>query len=306
MTFDFSICTPVYNRVSLLPRLYKSLLENNSEDLTFEWLLIDDGSSDDIGNFVKQVELNERVSFRYIKKENEGKHSCLNIAFEQAQGELLLILDSDDLLAPNALTKVKKLWTHHKHNPKLAGIIGHCLKLGSNELLGDTFPQNEMLSTLLANSHKLNLSGDRCDFIRTDLLRNKRFPIIEGERFMPEAIVMQDLDLEYKYLCVNDSFKIVEYQEGGLSDSYSLLAMNNPQGMVLRFERILNEKGLLKQVDFKAKIKMYGHFTRYVLHAKKPLVSNLLSINKFYFTAFVLGTFAGVSLFFKDKNASKG
>jgi len=300
MNFDFTICTPVYNRAELLPRLYKSLLDNCVDNITFEWLLIDDGSTDDIDSFVQQVEFNEQVSFRYIKKENQGKHSCLNIAFEQAKSELFLILDSDDLLALNALVRIKKLWAKHKSNPKLAGVIGHCLTMDSGELLGDKFPENEMLSTILANSYQLNLAGDRCDFIRTTLLAHKKFPIIDSERFMPEAIVMQDFDLDYKYLCINDTFKVVEYQQGGLSDSYARLAMRNPQGMVLRFEKILNEKGLLRQVDSKAKIKMYGNYIRYLLHSKRALVANLSSINKYFPLAFIMGCLAGVSLYVKD------
>jgi glycosyltransferase involved in cell wall biosynthesis len=305
MKFDFSVCTPVYNRAKLLPRLYKSLLENSFDNVTFEWLLIDDGSTDDIESFISQVNFSDQVLFRYIKKENQGKHSCLNIAFEQANSELFLILDSDDLLAPNALMKIKSLWKEHKKAPKLAGIIGNCLAMESGKMLGDSFPQNAMLSTILANSYKLNLAGDRCDFIRTELLKNKRFPIIDGERFMPEAIVMQDFDLNYKYLCINDFFKVVEYQQGGLSDSYARLAMNNPQGMVLRFEKILNEVNLLKQVDFKAKIKMYGNYSRYLLHSNRSFFSNVLSISKFYPFAFIIGFFAGISLYFKDNYTRK-
>jgi glycosyltransferase involved in cell wall biosynthesis len=306
MMFDFSICTPVFNRAILLPRLYLSLLENCEENTTFEWLLIDDGSTDDIASFVEQVEQDNKLIFRYIKKTNEGKHSCLNIAFAEAQGELLLILDSDDLLKPDALLLAKKRWTENRLDHNIAGLIGHCVTLDSNKMLGDSFPQDRMLSTLLANSYRLNLAGDRCDFVRVDLLRNKRFPVIEGENFMPEAVIMLDFDLHYQYLCVDEVFKIVEYQTGGLSDSFSRLAMRNPRGMVLRFEKILNEKGLLTQVDFKAKVKMAANYTRYLLHSKHGFISHMLTIRKFFAVTFIIGVAAGIVLYFKDIATIKG
>jgi glycosyltransferase involved in cell wall biosynthesis len=306
MTFDFSICTPVFNRADLLPRLYKSLCENMSCDVSFEWLLIDDGSTDAIEKFVQQVKADNIVSLRYIKKNNQGKHSCLNVAFEQAKGELLLILDSDDLLAPNALKTVAELWSGTAQKNKFAGIIGLCNALSTNEVSGDKFPSSPYYSTLVANAYKLNMLGDRCDFIRTDLLREKKFPIINGEKFMSEAVVMLDFDIDYKYICINECLKIIEYQVGGISNNFAKLSMKNPEGMVLRFERMLNERALMVQVSFKSKLKMYGNYIRYLLHSKKPFIANVYRIKKYFPLAFSIGFVAGVCLMIKDKITIKG
>lgn len=300
MKIDFSICTPVYNRAHLLPRLYQSLIDNLSGSVCFEWLLVDDGSSDNITPFVKSVYDEGLVPFTYIKKQNEGKHSCLNLFFEQAKGELLLILDSDDLLATNSLFKVKSLWTNIEDKQRCAGIIGLCALI-DDKLLSDPFPASPMYSTLLANAYELCLAGDRCDFIRTDLLREKRFPIIQHEKFMPEAVVMLDFDIDYKYYCVNEVLKIVEYQEAGLSNNFTKLAMKNPKGMILRFERILNEKRLLKQINFFSKIKMYGNHSRYVLHSSAKYFQQVHSIKKYYFLPFIIGMISGILLYLRDK-----
>jgi glycosyltransferase involved in cell wall biosynthesis len=302
MPFDFTIATPVYNRAELLPRLYQSLVNNCSEQLSFEWLLVDDGSTDDIEGFINKKKAQNLFSFRYIKKKNEGKHSCLNHIFEKAQGQLTLILDSDDVLVTGALAKVKALWDNTATDKaNLAGVIGLCETLGTGKVSGDCFPRSPMYSTLLNNSYKLNMTGDRCDFIRTELLRNKKFPIIEGEKFMPEAVVMLDFDIDYQYLCVNETFKDIEYQSGGISNNFAKLSMKNPEGMLLRFERILNEQALLQQVDFKAKVKMYGNHSRYLLHSKNGFLTNFLNLKKYYLLPCLIGVLAGFTLYCKDK-----
>ncbi|WP_448547024.1 glycosyltransferase family A protein [Thalassotalea fusca] len=300
MQFQFTIGTPVYNRAHLLPRLYSSLLQNHAVAANFEWLLIDDGSTDDIQAFVEQVKADNIIPFSYIKKSNEGKHSCLNFIFKEARGELIIVLDSDDLLAESALSRAQKIWQDIENKQNIAGIIGLCTQLNKGDVLGDKFPSSPMYSTIVANAYQLNMRGDRCDFVRSDLLKNKRFPIIAGEKFMPEALITLDFDIDYKYLCVNDTFKIVEYQQEGISNNFAKLCMNNPKGLILRFERMLREDGLLKQINFKSKIKMYGNYTRYLLHDKQPILKKLTSLKIFYPAAFIIGCILGSLLFVKD------
>lgn len=305
MHYSFTIGTPVFNRAHLLPRLYESLLKNHQEFPCFEWLLIDDGSTDDIQDFVNKVEADNLITFKYIKKANEGKHSCLNYIFKEAVGELTLILDSDDLLADNALAKVNSLWVKLENKEKIAGVIGLCIKLLDKTVLGDKFPKSPMFSTLVANAYSLNMRGDRCDFVRSDLLKDKRFPLISGEKFMSEAVVMLDFDIDYQYLCVNDTFKVVEYQSEGISNNFAKLSMKNPEGLVLRFERILTKDELLKQINIYSKIKMYGNYCRYLLHSKQSVMKKLLIIKKFYPLAFLIGCLAGTFLYLKDKATIK-
>lgn len=300
MKYDFSICTPVYNRAPLLPRLYKSLLDNMHCEVSYEWILIDDGSTDNIDDFVKHIKQENKIEFTYIKKKNGGKHTCLNVFFKRAAGELTLILDSDDMLADKALIKAKNIWVGERDKEKTAGIIGLCSSLNDGKVLGDTFPNSPMKSTLIANSYALKMKGDRCDFIRSDLLSKKSFPLINDENFMPEAVVMIDFDIDYKYLCVNDIFKVVEYQDSGLSENYNKIAMKNPLGMILRFEKVLNNKELIIQADFISKLKFYGNYFRYVLHSYKKTKSIKTKIRKFYFFHFVAGIFLGTAMYFYD------
>ena len=67
-----TILTTTYNRASLLQQCYESLSRQICKD--FEWLVVDDGSSD------RTEEVIENPSFiiRYVKKQNGGKHTALN------------------------------------------------------------------------------------------------------------------------------------------------------------------------------------------------------------------------------------
>ena len=99
-----TVFTPAYNRAVTLPRLYESLLRQTCFD--FEWLIIDDGSSDDTSRLIHSFTGEGKFPVRYVYKENGGKHTAHNLALEEAEGEWFLCVDSDDTLAPDAVEMV--------------------------------------------------------------------------------------------------------------------------------------------------------------------------------------------------------
>ena len=74
-----TIFTPTYNRAYILPKLYKSLCAQIESNDLFEWLIIDDASSDNTLELVNKWKA-ERHSFeiRYYRQEHGGKHRALN------------------------------------------------------------------------------------------------------------------------------------------------------------------------------------------------------------------------------------
>lgn len=67
-----TIFTPSYNRAYILPNLYQSLLTQTDTD--FEWVVVDDGSSDGTENLVKGWQTENEISIQYCKQLNQGKH----------------------------------------------------------------------------------------------------------------------------------------------------------------------------------------------------------------------------------------
>ena len=95
-----SIITPVFNTERYLPACIESVLSQSFKD--FEFLLVDDGSSDDSGAICDGYAAKDsRV--RVFHKENGGVSSARNLALDHARGEWLYFVDSDDELLPGGL-----------------------------------------------------------------------------------------------------------------------------------------------------------------------------------------------------------
>ena len=101
MNIKLTLFTPTYNRAHLLERLYSSIKKQTYHH--FEWLIVDDGSTDNTNEVVKTFIEEGIITIKYVFKRNGGKHRAINEGVQQAQGELFFIADSDDMLPPDAL-----------------------------------------------------------------------------------------------------------------------------------------------------------------------------------------------------------
>ena len=81
-----TVFTPTYNRAHLLRRLYESLVTQSCQD--FEWLVIDDGSTDFTRQLVESFIAEGRIPVRYIYKENGGLYTGYNVAYANIATEL--------------------------------------------------------------------------------------------------------------------------------------------------------------------------------------------------------------------------
>lgn len=86
-----SVIVPVYNVEKLLPRCIESLLRIDSSSV--EILLIDDGSTDNSGRIIDEV---KDSRFRIFHTENHGLSATRNYGIEQARGDWIMFVDSDD------------------------------------------------------------------------------------------------------------------------------------------------------------------------------------------------------------------
>lgn len=72
-----TVLTPTFNRGGGLQSLWDSLQKQTVKD--FEWLVVDDGSSDGTKNLITQLQEKSDFPVRYIYKNNGGKHTALNV-----------------------------------------------------------------------------------------------------------------------------------------------------------------------------------------------------------------------------------
>lgn len=103
-----TLWTPTYNRAKFLPRLYESVKNQTFKD--FEWLIIDDGSTDNTKDVVQSFIDEGVIKIRYVYKENGGKHTAMQKAYEIATTPYISSIDSDEELQPQALELWEKAW----------------------------------------------------------------------------------------------------------------------------------------------------------------------------------------------------
>lgn len=237
-----SIVTPTYNRAHLLQACFDSLL--NQTDLDFEWIIVDDGSTDDTAAVVSGFQT-EQFPIRYIRKENGGKHTALNASMEHIRGSYLLILDSDDYLTPDAVETVRKYWSIYADQPNIAMVT--LLRGHTKEDPLCTGPVANQAVNIVRYRRNIIHSTDCCEVIRSEIFKRFPFPVFEGERFLSEGVLWNRVGLEYQCVYVNEVIYICEYLEGGLTKSGRAMRIRNPQGGMLSSQLNMHPKNYLTQ-----------------------------------------------------------
>ena len=243
-----TVLTPTFNRVNTLPRLLESLCKQTKKD--FQWLVIDDGSTDETENYFKELEgYNLPFNWEYHKKENGGKHTALNAAHPYIKGQIVLILDSDDYLTEDAIETVSNEWAIYRNRTDICGMSyfkgkedGTHLSVANEE---DTYIDDDIHYRV-----NMGITGDRCEVVRTDLLKKYPFPMYAGEHFFSEGWLWNTLAQNYKTVYRNKTIYICDYLDGGLSKSGRSLRMKCPKGMMDNCRQYFN-----KNVSIKIRIK---------------------------------------------------
>lgn len=226
-----TIFTPTYNRAHTILRTYNSLLEQESKD--FEWLIIDDGSTDNTSQLIEELIKNADFPIRYILKKNGGKHTAHNEALKHAKGNLFFTVDSDDWLPRDAISKIKTLNDKICNDPQLGGIIG-LKQFSDGSTIGSCFPVT-LSRKSFGELAEAGIRGEWSIVFKTDLIKSYPFPIIQNEKFMPESIVYEQIGNDEKFLIKNIVFTTCEYQLDGLSSAPKALMVKNPGAYYLYF-----------------------------------------------------------------------
>ncbi|MDE6217769.1 MAG: glycosyltransferase family 2 protein, partial [Muribaculaceae bacterium] len=232
-----------YNRAKTITRLYNSLVAQTFKD--FEWLIVDDGSSDDTESIVENFIHENRIPIRYIRKENGATHTAYNIGLEEAQGDLFIDVDSDDWLEIESLSKISEKFTEIEKDSGCAGIIS-LKSYGDGRIIGQPFTETDKKLSLRA----LELSGqggERTLVFKTAIARKYPFPVIKGERFMTEGVVYDKFS-DYTFLIDNRSITTCEYQEDGLSSNPKSLILKNPGGYSLYYRNRIDKATGIKEL----------------------------------------------------------
>lgn len=253
-----TVFTPAYNRSLYLPKLYESLKEQDSHD--FEWLVVDDGSTDDTREIFEKIRANHVCDFpiRYIYKENGGKHTAINCGIAKAQGELFLILDSDDSLPRNAISDIVDQYKYVAQDPTIGGVSG-LMAHHDGKQIGSGYPKGCDVASSIEQRYTYNVTGDVAEVFKTTVFREFPFPEIQGERFCPEQLVWFRIAQKYKLKCFNKIIYYRDYLDGGLTDNIVRIRMNSPVASMMCY----SETNKLDNIPFLMKIKAAINYWRF-------------------------------------------
>ncbi len=289
-----SVITPCYNSSATLERTYMSLLAQ--DNVNFEWILVDDFSSDKGQTKALILKFAETAPFPVKYKLLDENFFGSRCAFEGAKiadGEFACILDHDDQLTPGALTTAVKYLEDNKFIDLFAGVTGRCIN-EKGVFIGNSFIKEDIAKEGDIR-FKQKITCELFQFTRVALLR-EYFSVIKPG--YTNGYVWAKMTEKYNFLYVNDVFRVYDT---GLETSYS-----NNKAETIRYPEAKSEALLSTLESYNDylsynpvySLKLAASGVRHLLNANKPILKSTpkkLNAKLFFYLSIPLG-------FLKSKN----
>ena len=289
-----TVFTPTFNRAYCIHHCYESLCKQTSKD--FEWLVIDDGSTDNIKELIDKYITENLILIRYIFQENQGMHGAHNAAYRNILTELNVCVDSDDFMPDDAVERIVTFWKANG-SEKYAGMIALDQAVNGN-IIGTVFPEN-MKETTLGGFYKSGGKGDKKLVYRTEIINQyPEYPLFEGEKYVNLAYKYSLVDQDYSLLILNEVICFVDYKVDGSSMNMYRQYWTNPKGFA--FTRINDMKVVSKA--FFAKFKTCTHYVSSCIIAKNKYFLNESPLKFLTILAIPCGVLLFLWIWYKVKN----
>lgn len=263
MKKNITVLTPAYNRGDVLGNLYNSLLLQ--KDYNFEWLIVDDGSTDGTSEMVREWQKVSPFKIGYIYQANRGKHCALNTGIKVIETPLTFIVDSDDILTLDAIEIIDSDATEILENSKICG-IGYLRGYSEEQAIGISYPKDRFIDDFISVRINQNIQGDKAEVWKTADLKECPFPEINGEKFFGEGYVWFKLAMTKQMLFVNKIIYITKYLEGGLTKSGRALRIKCPLGGMINAKIMMR-----KPFNFRNQMKGCLLYVAYANFANKTI-----------------------------------
>jgi len=258
-----TILTPTYNRAHTLPRVFDSLQRQTFKD--FEWLIVDDGSTDDTDLLVKQFQEKADFRIRYYHQENQHKFITFFRGIELAEGTYFSPLDSDDALLENALEVLVEKWKEIDDKQNIVFVSSLCQDQ-NGKIVGDKFPKDPLICSIFDMRYKYNVKGDKWGMGKVEIYKKMELDLekLGGKGFIPEGVFQFQFDTLGLHYCINKISRIYYRDE------------NDEQSLANQFYDKKNAFGLAE--NYKAFLNIYS--SKLWAHPV-PIIRNLGGYLKF-------------------------
>ena len=190
-----TIVIPTYNRADSLPKVLSKLLLQQEILNDIDIIVVDDGSTDDTKERVKEFVEKFSVNIHYLYKQNTGASGARNLGIKKAQGEIILFLDSD--IIPSEALISEHLKFHEKYPQD------------NFALRGSTKTSAEQLNTIrtveIAEIEKETQNGTNAEYIElcwedfnSGNISLKKDFLLKNGLFDEEMSAFEDNELGYR------------------------------------------------------------------------------------------------------------
>lgn len=273
-----SVLTPTYNRAHLLDKLYASLLinSNNCMGCQMEWLIMDDGSTDNTRRVVEEYSKEAMLDVKYFYQENQGKMAAINNLIKKATGDLIVECDSDDFFTKDAFKIIVQSVKECKDMSDIYALVFlKYTKEGKN--MGNEFLEDNYQSTMFSLYFKEGITGEKALVYNATIRKKFEYELENNEKFVTEARLHHKMDLEKTVRCFNKPIMTCEYQKEGYTRNINKLFKESPFGYYQYFKEIFEQD--MHGVTLEKRMYVYKHYILFsILTNQKHAIRNVKGI----------------------------
>lgn len=185
--FNVSVIVPVYNSEEYIGTTLDSII--NQDFKSFELIVIDDGSTDSSLEIINDKLSKSTISYNVIHQENSGVSGARNRGIDEAKGEYLVFIDSDDYVTGNHLSEL--------YNGQTDFSLVQFIKKDADKLSDPYYIQMELMECDDFIKKELNME---MPFNFWQLMYKKSIIDDNGIRFNPDLIYGEDIDFALRSL----------------------------------------------------------------------------------------------------------
>lgn len=276
-----SVLTATYNREKLLDKLYASLLINSNScpQIELEWLIMDDGSTDNTKTVCENYMLEKLIDVKYFYQENRGKMSAINSLVQKATGDLIIECDSDDYFTKDAFLIILQALSKCEDMRNIYALV--FLKYDQDgKNMGNNFIKDDFHSTMFDLYFKEGITGEKALVFNTKIRKKFKYELEKDEKFVTEARLHHKMDLQYEVACFNKPIMICEYKKDGYTKNINKQFTKSPYGYYEYFKEIFDQD--MRGTTLKKRMYVYKHYILFSILTKqeKPIKNVKGNLNK--------------------------
>jgi glycosyltransferase involved in cell wall biosynthesis len=243
MSILISVFTPTYNRAHTIHRVWNSLNKQTLKD--FEWIIVDDGSTDNIDKMINEFKEYSDFKIVYHKfKTNRGKHIAINKGLSLCSGKFFIIADSDDAFIPESLEFFISKWNEipEIERANFSGIRACCNDQFGNRV--SDYLIKEPLDASMSEAFYIHkFRKESWCMVLTEMHRKYLFPDNHEDHFYPEGIIWSKISREKKFRFFNKALRTyyIDISEPSISNQNLNQRKKIPRNLAMGSHLLNNE-----------------------------------------------------------------